>query len=518
MEIMKSHPDLSKRASGVLLHPTSLPGPYGIGDIGPSAHKFAEFLSSASQAWWQMLPVGPAGFADSPYAALSAFAGNHLMISPELLVKEGWVSDSDCAPYGGNPECVDYGNVISSKTGIIKRAMTGFYEKTGKKGRDDFAGFCSINWTWLDDYALFMSLKEESGGKPWTAWSQELRRRDKGALEEARKRLANEIRFWKFTQFCFGGQWEQLRARCRELGIAILGDMPIFVNHDSSDVWARPDIFRLDGEGNPESVAGVPPDYFSKDGQWWGNPLYRWDVMRTDGYSWWADRFKRTFSLFDAVRIDHFIGFSRYWAIPASCGSAKDGHYEEGPGAHFFEAVREQLGSLPLLAEDLGIVTPEVTALREKFGFPGMRVLQFAFGGDESNPYLPKNCSENSFIYTGTHDNDTTVGWFKGTEGKGSTRSQEQVARERNAFLALVGGGTGEPHWDLMKLAMETVCRVSVFPAQDLLGLGSNARMNVPGINDGNWQWRLREGALGSEITSRLKKLALLSRRAPEQS
>lgn len=507
---------LSNRASGVLLHPTSLPGKYGIGDIGPAAHKFIEFLSSSSQSWWQMLPVGPAGFADSPYAALSAFAGNHLLISPELLVEEGWMEQKDIRPSGGDPERVDYGDVLASKTAILRRAMTNFYGKTAKSGREEFDGFCSINWTWLDDYALFMALKEESGGSSWTTWAPELRRRDKGALDEARKRLATEIRFWKFTQFCFGRQWEKLRAKSRELGVALLGDMPIFVNHDSSDVWARPELFRMDSDGNPESVAGVPPDYFSSEGQWWGNPLYRWDVMRNDGYSWWLDRFKRTFSMFDAVRIDHFIGFHRYWAIPSSSKSAKEGHYEAGPGMHFFETILGQLGSLPLLAEDLGIVTPEVTQLRERFGFPGMRVLQFAFGGDETNPYLPRNCTENSFIYTGTHDNDTTMGWYSGTEGKGSTRSGEQVAKERDAFLALVGGGTGEPHWDLIKLAMDTVCRVSVFPAQDLLGLGSSARMNVPGVNDGNWQWRLKEGALGVEIAARLGTLTRSSKRSKE--
>jgi len=498
----------------VLLHPTSLPGPYGIGDIGPSAHKFAEMLSSASQTWWQMLPVGPAGFSDSPYAALSAFAGNHLLISPDGLLMDGLLSKNELVEFTGNSGKVDYGEAISMKIPLIRHAMTAFYARTGSGGREEFDGFCSINWTWLDDYALFMALKVESGGKSWTEWSPELRRRDKGALDEARKRLATEIRFWKFTQFIFGRQWNLLKEKCRSLGVCLLGDMPIFVNHDSSDVWARSDLFRMDVDGKSEAVAGVPPDYFSSDGQWWGNPLYRWDVMRNDGYSWWVDRFKRTFSLFDAVRIDHFIGFHRYWAIPTSAHSAKEGHYEEGPGVNFFETVLGQIGTLPLFAEDLGIVTPEVTALREKFGFPGMRVLQFAFGGDDTNPYLPNNCTENSIIYTGTHDNDTTMGWYSGTEGRGSTRNPEQVARERNHFLSLAGGGTGEPNWDLIKLAMDTVCRISIFPAQDLLGLGSAARMNVPGVNEGNWQWRMKEGELHASIAARLGLLTRSTNRA----
>jgi len=505
-----------RRSSGVLLHPTSLSGPHGIGDLGPEARRLADFLGSAGQSWWQMLPVGPPGFADSPYAALSAFAGSPLLISPEELVADGFLKPGELGLVGGNKEKVDYGKVSSFKMGMLRQAFAAFESRGDAGHRANFDGFCSVNGSWLGEYALYMALKGDNHGIPWNRWPKEVRGREPAALAAARKRLDGEVRFWMFIQWCFGRQWEALRTHCRGKGVQLMGDMPIFVNQDSSDVWANPALFRLDSSGNPEVVAGVPPDYFSAEGQRWGNPVYRWDALRGQGYGWWVDRFRRTFSLFDAVRIDHFIGFHRHWEIPAG-GKARDGKYAAGPGAHFFETVKAQLGSLPLLAEDLGIVTPEVTALRKEFGFPGMRVLQFAFGGepDGTNPYLLHNCTPDSFIYTGTHDNDTTAGWFSGTEGMGSTRTPEHARKERDAFSAYIGQVPREPNWEMIRLAMMSVCAVAVIPAQDLLGLGSAARMNVPGVDGGNWQWRMVDGALTTAIAERLAKLTRMHGRFP---
>jgi 4-alpha-glucanotransferase len=510
-------PILGERSSGVLLHPTSLPGPYGSGDLGDEAHRFIDFLASAGQRWWQMLPVGPLGYGNSPYSVQSAFAGSPLLVSLEALAADGLLARSNLESVGHFPaDRVDFGPVIAAREAMLSQAHAAFTRRSEPSEVARFQAFCAENERWLEDYALFGALKSAFEGAPWTAWEPSLRDRQPRALAEARRRHRDAIAFHRFTQYLFDQHWKALRAAATERGVGLIGDLPIFVAHDSADVWQHRELFYLDERGQPEVVAGVPPDYFSSTGQRWGNPLYRWKRMAKTGFAWWVDRLRVTLQRFDAVRLDHFIGFQRYWEIPATCPTAVEGQWVKGPGAPFFKAVQKELGALPLIAEDLGAVTPKVTALRDRFKLPGIRVLQFAFGDDLSaSEFLPYRYPRRAVVYTGTHDNDTTVGWFHDPGGSASTRSKEQIERERQAALQYLGTDGREIHWDMIRAALASVAATVILPAQDLLGLGSEARMNRPGLGEGNWEWRLRSGALDEGIAGRLLRLAQTYGRSP---
>ena len=500
---MTSHPSLTRRSAGVLLHISSLPSPHGIGDLGPQAHEFADFLAGTRQTWWQMFPLGHPGMGNSPYASVSAHAGNPLLISLDTLREDGLLQADELRGEGDrNASRVDYERAWAFKLPRLRRA----YERFTERGRDRsrFEAFCRRSAAWLDDYALFSALKEEMRGAPWTQWPADLRRRKSSALRTAREDLDREVGFYQFVQFEFSSQWERLRDACRKKGIGLIGDIPIFVAHDSADVWANPHLFFLDGRGNPTHVAGTPPDYFSSSGQRWGNPLYRWKEMKKDGYAWWIERFRSLFDCFDAARMDHFIGFQRYWRIPFADDTAMRGTFAPGPRDDFFRTVLKKLPHSQLIAEDLGLVTPEVKALRDRFHFPGMRVLQFAFGSDpEANTYLPHTFIPNCVVYTGTHDNDTTVGWFH-DGGSHAGHNRDEIRREREFALRYLASDGREIHWDMIRLAYGSVANTAIIPAQDLLGLGSSARMNTPGTGEGNWEWRFRRGDFDGRVADRL--------------
>jgi 4-alpha-glucanotransferase len=480
--------DLSERASGVLLHPTSLPGAHGSGDLGPEAHAFARSLHGARQRWWQMLPVGPIGYGNSPYSAQSAFAGNPLLINLDLLVEAGLLPAAALAQAPPFPRGrVDYAATSAFRERHLRSASAGF--RRHGVDRTAFEAFCARNAAWLDDFALYVALKRSRNGRPWAQWEPDLRLRDPSALDRARRALREEIEQQRFEQFLFDVQWQSLRDQCHDLGVGLIGDLPIFVAHDSADVWAHRDLFHLDAQGNPTVVAGVPPDFFSKTGQRWGNPLYDWEALERTGFRWWLQRFAQTFARFDAVRLDHFIGFCRYWEVPAGEPTAENGRWRPAPGAKLFQA----LGPSQLIAEDLGAVTPEVTALRDRFRFPGMKLLQFAFGTDpQAATFLPYSYERNSVAYTGTHDNDTTAAWFH--ECGSAQRTAEQCENERRNALAYLGVEDGrEIHWHLIRAIWSSVANLAIAPVQDLLGLGSEGRMNLPGTSEGNWEWRLSD-------------------------
>ncbi len=503
-------PTLARRASGILLHPTSLPGPHGSGDIGGSAYRFVDFLRTASQRWWQMLPVGPPGYGESPYSAESAFAGSPLLISLDALVDDGWLASSAIVPATAlSPDRIDYAPMQAHRLTQLRSAFRSFEASAAARGpMDPFRRFCEANAAWLDDFALFRALKRAHGGVQWTRWEPAVKLREPSALSSARRELAPAIAFEKFAQYVFDRQWSRLRAYAAERGVGLIGDMPIFVAHDSADVWQNPSAFALDGEGEPAFVAGVPPDYFSATGQRWGNPLYRWRRMKKSGYAWWIARFRMALQRFDAIRLDHFIGFQRYWRIPADEPTAVGGRWMKGPGAAFFDIVRSALGDLPLIAEDLGEVTPAVYALRDRYRWPGIKVLQFAFGSDPSAPsFLPHNYPRRAVVFTGTHDNDTTVGWFRDPGGEGSSRTALQTEEERRTALRYFGTTGQEIHWDMIRTALASVARLAIFPLQDVLGLGSSARMNRPGQGCGNWTWRFADGALGRDLAQCLGQL-----------
>lgn len=496
------------RSSGILLHPTSLPGPHGIGDLGDAAYRFLDFLSETGQSLWQVLPLGPTGYGDSPYQSFSAFAGNPLLISLNRLRDKGYLSDDDLSDVPDFPQDrIDYGWVIDFKTQKYKTAFANF-KAAGTNS--DFESFCHLEQRWLDDFSIFMALKVHYGGGAWTNWPKALIQRDPDALEKAQQELADDILYQRFLQWIFFEQWRDLKREANERNIKIIGDIPIFVAHDSADVWGNPDLFYLDDLGNPTVVAGVPPDYFSATGQRWGNPLYRWDLMQDRGYSWWIDRFKSMLALVDIVRIDHFRGFEAYWEIPAEEETAVKGQWVKGPGADLFRVVLASLESdeLPLIAEDLGLITEEVTALRKQFNLPGMQILLFAFADDPDNDFLPHNYEKNTVVYTGTHDNETAVGWFFRTDTSGTTEDPAQLEGERN-FARLYAKilVDQEVHWDLIRLALGSVADVSLVPLQDVLGLGNDARMNLPSSTSGNWQWRYLDEQLDSEVRRRLLEL-----------
>ncbi len=491
-----------ERSSGLLLHPTSLPGPYGIGDLGPAARRFAITLGRVGVRWWQVLPLGPTGYGDSPYQTFSAFAGNPYLISPDDLLSEGLLTVADLAALPTFPAGkVDYGAVIPFKLGLLDRAYERFAARADL--RAEMEGFRARHRAWLDDFALFMALKEAHGGAPWTQWEEPLRRRDEKALKKARTSLADAVERHIFHQFLFFRQWRNLREHAHEHAVRFIGDAPIFVAHDSADVWAHPELFDLDENGNPRVVAGVPPDYFSPTGQRWGNPLYRWEEHRRTGYAWWLSRLRLLLELVDAVRLDHFRGFAAYWEVPAEEETAEHGRWVPAPGEDFFSAVNDALQSPPLIAEDLGVITPDVEALRRKFGFPGMKVLVFAFGSGSDNPFLPHNYTDPNFaVYTTTHDNDTVVGWWN----ERATPEERDYARR---YLAVSGENIA---WDLIRAAWRSTAVLAIAPVQDVLSLGNEARMNYPGRLGGNWAWRMKAD-LPQNLADRLGEFNALYRR-----
>ena len=494
----KNAADYIRRESGILLHPTSLPGPHGIGDLGADARSFVDFLAASGQRLWQVLPLGPTGYGNSPYAARSAIAGNPLLISLDLLGKEGLLSPRELAEAPSFPsDRVDYEAVAAFKLPLLRLAHSRIVDGTVPEQQSPFRDFCLQNASWLEDFALFMALEEAHHGAPWQEWESGAATRRPGALEALRRDLADAIDFHRFAQFQFYRQWRVLKRYANDRAVRIIGDIPIFVALQSADVWSRPELFHLDDAGFPTLVAGVPPDYFSRTGQRWGNPLYRWNILEREHYGWWVDRFRAALTQVDLIRIDHFRGFQAFWEVPASHKTAERGRWVEGPGETLFRAVEQQLGALPVIAEDLGLITPEVEALRLKLGYPGMKVLHFAFDSDARNPYLPHNYERRCVVYTGTHDNDTTLGWF-----------QSRSARERAAILRYLGTDGSDMPWDLIRLAFASVADVAIVPLQDVLGLGTWARMNLPGQADGNWTWRLAPGQLKPEHADRLKELA----------
>jgi 4-alpha-glucanotransferase len=495
------------RTSGVLLHPTSLPGRYGIGDLGPSAIAFIDFLAAAGQRVWQVLPLGPTGFGDSPYQSFSAVAGNPLLINLDALVEQGLLDESDVnrAP-AFDVGKVDYEGVIAHRRELWPPVLDRFVA-SGPANQKRFGQFCSAHAAWLDDFALFMALKDAHDQVAWTKWDADIAARQPTAVAWWSSHLAREVRLYKLTQFLFFEQWSRVRAHCRAHSIDILGDVPIFAAHDSADVWSHREFFRLDATGNPKVVAGVPPDYFSATGQLWGNPHYDWARLERTGYAWWIERVRSVLTLVDRVRLDHFRGFVASWEVAGAASTAMQGEWKRGPGAALFEAMHHALDSspLPFVAENLGVITPEVEALRQQYGFPGMAILQFAFGTDPQAPdFRPHNFSRNLVVYTGTHDNDTAVGWWTGGAGH-STRSEQDITREHDYARRYLGIDTDrEVHWDLIRAALASVADTAIIPAQDLLGLGSDARMNQPGTPSGNWRWRLRPGQLTPDIAQRL--------------
>jgi 4-alpha-glucanotransferase len=503
------------RESGVLLHPTSLPGPYGMGDMGPEARRFADALVEMGQHIWQILPLGVTGYGDSPYQSFSTFAGNPLWISFDQLVADGLLGKDHLRRFPKFPaDHVDYGSVIPARNEVLRSVCRTFDRRANEKHKSAFVEYCHRNAEWLEDYALFMALKDVNELRPWHTWEPALVRREPAALARARREHSTAIRNAKLLQYLFDSQWHALRQYAHDRGIKIVGDIPIFVAHDSADAWANPELFYLDDSGHCTVVAGVPPDYFSATGQLWGNPLYRWDAHKATGYAWWIRRMRKIFEMVDVVRIDHFRGFEAYWEIPGDATTAINGKWVKGPEADLFVALEAALGKLPVIAEDLGIITPPVEALRDRFEFPGMRVLQFAFGNDDkAADYRPESYPGNCVVYTGTHDNDTTVGWFRSEPGQGSTRTHEDIAKERRAILDYLKSDGREIQWDLIALALRSNANTAVVPMQDVLGLGGEARMNVPGVPGGNWRWRFTWDMLTGDMKRRLHDLAAQSGR-----
>ncbi|HEX8985151.1 MAG TPA: 4-alpha-glucanotransferase, partial [Bryobacteraceae bacterium] len=492
------------RASGIILHPTSLAGRYGIGDLGAAAYRFVDFLSEAGQKIWQVLPLGPTGYGDSPYQCFSAFAGNPLLVDLEELAGQGLLARAKLHAAPVFPQdAIEYGQVIAFKLPLLEEAANEFEAHASSAEREPYEAFTRRHAGWIEDYALFMAIKKEHDGVAWTRWPRAAALREAAALEGWRERLAPQIAAQKFSQFVFFRQWQRLRDACRERGILFLGDTPIYVAHDSADVWANPALFELDAQGNPAAVAGVPPDYFSATGQLWGNPIYRWDAMRRDGYAWWIERLRATLGMVDMIRLDHFRGFEAYWEVPARETTAVNGRWVKGPGTGFFEAVEAALGALPLVAENLGVITPEVESIRERFGYPGMAILQFAFGKDPQGPsFRPHNYPRELAAYTGTHDNDTTVGWWNSSAAGDSTRTERDIEEEREFTRRYLGNSGGQIHWSFIRTVMASVAGLALFPMQDALGLGTEARMNLPGKPAGNWRWRLRSDMLKPELAA----------------
>lgn len=487
------------RMSGILLHPTSLPSPYGIGDLGQTAYDFVDFLCETKQTLWQVLPLGPTGYGDSPYQSFSSFAGQPLLISPDMLKRDGLLTDEDLRDIPlWQEDQVDYGYVLYYKTNLYKKAFTNFESQNNPEFFQTFQNFCMDNSSWLEDYALFMAVKDDHEGACWLDWEPAIREGNPAAKALWLTKLHREVTYYKFIQFLFFRQWEALKKYANEHGIFIVGDIPIFVALDSADAWANKKYFQLNPDGYPIAVSGVPPDYFSATGQLWGNPLYDWNALKTDNYKWWIERIRRQLALVDYLRIDHFRGFEAYWSVPYGQETAINGHWEKCPGADFFRVLEEVLGeNLPIFAEDLGVITPEVEALRDDFHLPGMKVLQFAFENyDAYNAFLPHNYKENCICYTGTHDNDTTIGWYKTANDWTKTNIRRYTGSTDMGIS-----------WDFIKIAMASTAKYTIIPIQDVLCIGSEGRMNTPGKPSGNWSWRLKKSDLNPLFVSELRSI-----------
>lgn len=486
------------RSCGVLLHPTSLPGGPGSGDLGPAAYRYIEWLASCGVGWWQILPLNPPGPGFSPYSSPSSFAGNPLLVSPEALVEDGVLLAEEVASRPEFPaDTVDWASVAPWREGLLARAWQRFSRHPNPEFERDLLEFRERNAGWLGEFALFAALRRAHGGAPWTEWEAGLAAHERGALATWRRKHQEAVRAEEFSQFLLERQWRAVRAAAAARGVRIVGDVPIYVAHDSADVWAHRELFQLGADGRPTAVAGVPPDYFSETGQRWGNPLHDWEAHAASGYSWWIGRLARALSLVDVVRLDHFRGFAGYWSIPAAETTAREGRWVAGPGRAPFDAIERVLGRLPLIAEDLGVITPDVSALRDALGLPGMAVLQFAFGADPNSAFLPHNLRRNQVVYTGTHDNNTTLGWYR----EDASEAERDLARR---YLATDGR---EIHWDLIRAALASVADLAVIPHQDVAGLGSEGRMNTPSVPDGNWRFRLPEWALSDWHRVRLAEL-----------
>ncbi|NPV57123.1 MAG: 4-alpha-glucanotransferase [Anaerolineae bacterium] len=485
-----------KRSSGILLHPTSLPGPDGIGDFGPEAYAWVDFLAKSNTHLWQVLPLGPTGYGDSPYQCFSAFAGNPYLISTTLLLDQGLLERTDLIDRPDFPSHqVDYGRVIEWKIQLLKRAYRNFKKKRNATDKKSFLEFIDSEKWWLQDFATFMALKEAQNGAAWSTWQMPFRRRDKDTIDAFIEKNRSTIEMYSYWQFLFFEQWTNLKKYCNENGIKIIGDIPIFIAADSSDAWAHPELFHFDDQFQPTVVAGVPPDYFSPTGQLWGNPLYRWSKHEESSYSWWIDRFRATLRMYDIIRLDHFRGFSGYWEVPADKPTAEIGKWKKGPGRKLFDTLVKALGDLPILAEDLGVITRDVVRLRERYHFPSMKVFQFAFSTDAGDPFLPHNYPSNCVAYTGTHDNDTVLGWYLS-----APEAERDFCRR---YMARSGQDIS---WDMIRQVWSSVSVFAIAPMQDLLGLGNEARMNFPGKASGNWGWRMLPGSLNEELLGRLKE------------
>lgn len=490
---------LMDRASGVLLHPTSLPGPFGAGDFGQDAYKFVDWLVSAGQTYWQVLPLGAIGPGNSPYMSSSAFAGSILLIDLEELVSQGWLSHKELIPHPEfRADRIDFALLQPFRMELLRRAARHFFKSSHDSMHSAYDEFCAAEGEWLDDYALFMTIAERQSGCGWNHWPKDLAHRNPKALLHVQKSCADEIGFWKFCQWCFARQWSKLKQYANERGIRIIGDVPIFVAYQSADVWAHQELFELDKSGLPSVVAGVPPDYFSETGQLWGNPLYRWDIHEQTGYAWWIARLRHALKQADLVRIDHFRGFAAYWEVAADAPNAINGRWVPGPGEKLFEAFQQAFPQLPIIAEDLGLITPDVVELRDQFRLPGMRILQFAFGDGETNPFLPHNYVQNTVAYTGTHDNDTTLGWW-----------QSVPDRVRDFARNYLGSDGNDIQQHMMRAISSSSANIVIFPMQDVLGLPSEHRMNYPGKPTGNWEWRFSWDQLRQEHTLALVQMVV---------
>ena len=494
------------RSTGILLHPTSLPSRGGVGDFGPAAYAFVDFLSAARQGLWQVLPLGPPANGDSPYSSTSAFAGNPLLISLERLAERGWIDSSRLAALSQQIDNVDYEQVKRQKLPLLAEAAHSFLAHGSAEAQARFQGFCAENAWWLEDFVLFDALRDSHQQRPWNEWPSALARCEPTALAAARQDLASDLAARRAIQFAFWEQWHALRRRCAERAIRVVGDVAIFVDYDSADVWAQPNLFRLADDLQPEVVSGVPPDAFSATGQRWGNPLYNWHVMRTRGYKWWTHRLRWATQTCDYIRLDHFRGFEQFWEIPANEPTAIHGRWVDGPKDDLFHKLREALGGLPFFAEDLGYITPEVHAMRERHNIPGMAVLQFGFGDTGAHIYLPHRLTPDRVIYTGTHDNDTTLGWWKSGASD----------HERHAAECYLGRCDDGIHWAMIRAAQNSVASLAVVPLQDVLGLGSEARLNTPSVKTGNFRWRYRPEMLTREIAEKLARLAEVTDRVPQ--
>jgi len=496
------------RSSGIILHPSSLPGPDGIGDLGPEAYRWVDFLAESGCSLWQVLPLGPTGYGDSPYQCFSALAGNPYLISPAMLLEEGLLTREDLSDRPEFPsERVEFGDVIPWKMTLLDRAFSHFNKSKSTRLKDEFVKFQEEQNSWLPDFALFMAIKASHDGVAWKDWPEPLRRRDPEALKEFAQNHSDAIRAQLFRQFIFFRQWQALKHYANEKGLSIIGDIPIFVAFDSADAWSHPELFFFDKKLLPTVVAGVPPDYFSPTGQLWGNPLYRWQVHKKTGYAWWIQRVRSTLQLFDILRMDHFRGFAGYWEVPTGNPTAEFGRWVPGPGASLFQAIEEALGNLPIIAEDLGAITPDVVELRDHFNLPGMKIFQFAFSTDPTDPFLPHNYPVNCVAYTGTHDNDTARGWYENS----STEKERDFCRR---YLARSGDDIA---WDMIRAVWSSVAVMALAPLQDLLSLGSDARMNFPGKLGGYWSWRMPASALNEDLMTRLKETNHLYRRTEEE-